>query len=217
MLRKAFSKRKKQPWHLITTYLHYTTAAPGWAYPALTCLQKIAAQLSVLNQIFSRYSAASIFPANFFFSLCGCILRGTTSFGMLVSIFEMFWNDVCIHLHSQVQIEPWICKCRADVCGSLRSARFIEEFVYTHTHTRTHTCTSLHTYICRFALTPFLSCMPREDYLFKTWFKKSFICLYCLIKSLFCECCFTVDVLACLFFHCLIKAWDGPSTHIKVL
>lgn len=60
MLREAGKKR--QSWHLISAYLHYTTAAPGRAYPALTCLQKIAAQLSVLNQIFSRCSAASIFP-----------------------------------------------------------------------------------------------------------------------------------------------------------
>lgn len=103
-----------------------------------------------------RYSAVS-WPLRFspliFFFLCGCILRGAMSFGMLVSIFEMFWNDVCIHLHSQVQIEPWICKFRADVCGSLCSARFIEEFVYTrmHIHTRTHT------YICRFSLTPSVS------------------------------------------------------------
>lgn len=96
-----------------------------------------------------RYSAVS-WPLRFsplisffFFFLCGCILRGAMSFGMLVSIFEMFWNDVCIHLHSQVQIEPWICKFGADVCGSLRSARFIEEFVYTrmHIHTRRHAYT----------------------------------------------------------------------------
>lgn len=122
------------------------------------------------SQFSIRYSAAT-WPVRFsiliFFLLCGCILRGTTSFGMLVSIFEMFWNDVCIHLHSQVQIEPWICKCRADVCGSLRSARFIEEFVYAHAHTPMHTLAHLHLQIFSY---PFHLCMLREDYVFKTRF-----------------------------------------------
>lgn len=126
---------------------------------------------------------------------------------MLVSIFEMFWNDVCIHLHSQVQIEPWICKCGADVCGSLRSARFIEEFVYTRTHKRARACLHTHTHAQACTLTyadllsplPFLRaqgglCRLKRDS------RKSFICLCCLIKSLFCQFCFTVDVLGPVYF-----------------
>lgn len=117
---------------------YYITAKPGAVLISLEPVWRILWK-GFLHQIVKRYLAYS---TSFFF-MSGCILRGTTSFGMLVSIFEMFWNDVCIHLHSQVQIEPWICKCRADVCGSLRSARFIQEFVYTHAHT--HTCTHMPT------------------------------------------------------------------------
>lgn len=79
---------------------------------------------------------------------------------------------------------------------------------HTHTHTRmcaiarthTHTRTGLHTYICRFALTsPIPSCPGRTTCL-KRDSRKSFICLYCFIKLLFCQSCFTVDVPGPVYF-----------------
>lgn len=102
----------------------------------------------------------------------------------------------------------------------LLSFYVISRITHTHAHTHTHAYTLTHADL--FSPLPSLHAQGGLLVLNMILKNHSFACIALLtwyfLGAVFCVCFFlSVDVLAWMCFHCLIKARDGLRTRIKVL